>query len=163
MESQDPIKMLMALVIQGALPTEIRSAAWRSKRDLTDANFALYRNILLIDQIVANYAVEAVDPTWVWGWANEPQQPTAPVQSSNAGVSDRVSRVLRIAHDLINQGEKVVMSKEVARRLKLEGDDSSEKDLATGAGNILARAEGWRKIRPGMYAPVAVQKEMASA
>jgi len=155
----DPGKAVMALVLQSASPEDIRREAWATKRRLTEENWALWRSILLIDQIVANYASAVVDATWVWGWANEPQT-SAPTAQGSKATSDRGARVLRIAADMVNQGAKIVTSKEIAKRLKVEGDESSEKDLATGAGNILTRAEGWRKVRPGEYAPVAVQTEI---
>jgi hypothetical protein len=74
--------------------------------------------------------------------------------------SKRAQRVFLIASEMVNRGAKTVTAKDVARRLRLDGEELSEKDLATAAGNILSRAEGWKRVKPGVYAPVGVQREL---
>jgi hypothetical protein len=155
----DAAKHVMELVLKGAGADDIRKEAWATKKRLTEENWALWRAITLMDQIVINYAPDA---SWQFGWVQDPQA-VAAAQVGVQGVkpsSDRAARVISIATGMVNQGAKTVTSKAIGDRLRLEGDEASSKDLATGAGNVLARAEGWRKVRPGEYAPVAIQKEM---
>ncbi len=67
---------------------------------------------------------------------------------------------MMIASEMVNRGAKTVSAREIAHRLRIDGEELAEKDLATAAGNILARASGWRRVRPGVYEPVSVQQRM---
>ena len=66
----------------------------------------------------------------------------------------RSRRVIEIAEDVIYGGAASVTSKAIAENLRNESFEGSIRDLAVSAGNILARAEGWRKVKAGEYAPI---------
>ena len=142
-------KRIMALVMQGAEPERIQVEATEAKMQMSDEYIALYRSLNLVDNLVSVYAP---DPNWQWGFSLAQVGVTTPTASQTQ--SPRMKRVLEIALNLIERGAEVVASKDIARQLAQEGAQGSEKDLGTSVGNILARARGWQKVRPGEYAPV---------
>ncbi len=158
-EREDLGRQIMELALKKAAPAEIRAQAKQAKAQLFAEYLEIWRIVNHIDNLVITYAN---DPTWLWGLQLEPPQSVeAPSTSATKG-SERTRRVVQIAADIASRGNRTVAAKDIARRLKAEGEQLPEKDLATAAGNILARADGWRRVKPGVYTPVGVQQEMST-
>lgn len=152
-------KEIMQMVLQGAEPSVVRASAANAKARLFQEYVEVWRVANLIDTIVGTYAN---DPTWQIGLVPQQQAQAVDAATQPKATSERGRRVLAIASDMVNRGGKTVSARDIAHRLSMEGEELPEKDLATASGNILARAAGWKRVKPGVYAPLAVQQEMGT-
>src|SRR5450759_3921566 len=121
-------KDIMALVVQGAEPAQVRQQAWEAKRRLTDDYFATWRTLNLIDQLVVNYG--GIDPSWQFGFLVAQDAPATAIKSTSPApaASARGERVLAIAAAMVNEGARTVTGREIAKRLRRDGDETAEKD-----------------------------------
>lgn len=157
-EREDLGRAVMEAIMRHERPAVIRSVALEAKLLLKDENLALWQMAWAIDQLVTTYAP---DPGWVWGLADqEPSQVVQTAAQNGPGLSDRAKRVVAIAEGLIRDGAKTVATKAIAERLRAEGDEGKPRNLAVAAGNVLARVQGWERVRDGEYAPIGVQQEL---
>lgn len=148
---QVPTEVMTFITASEPTPSEseIRAKARDAKKKLTDEYLAIWRSLNLVDNLVAVYAP---DPSWQWGWVVEQPTQTVPPPAVTSG---RAARVLELASAMVRQGNSTVTSRAIASQLMAEGEEGKLRDLATGVGNVLARAPGWRRVRPGEYAPAA--------
>ena len=130
--------------------------ATKAKDELCDQIHDIWREIQVLDNLVARLVPNA---TWEAGWgsafsrrANQQQSTSQTTHSVPVG-RDKGVRVLEIAKVRISGGAKQVKSKDIVPILKREGFAGSDRDLSISVGNILARAEGWERIKPGVYKP----------
>jgi len=165
----DLTRDLMAAIVDGASPEEIRKRALTIKERLTLEHVNQWRALMLVDQIVLNHAADAA---WEQGLVRElVPWPVQPVASANPNVpaqrpaapADKRERVVTIAREFSEKGVQVVKASEIAERLAQEGFEGSLRNLATAAGNVLARRDEWAILRPGEYILRAEHQERVPA
>jgi hypothetical protein len=142
---------VMQMIMAGKSKETIRAKALEAKKAMTESYLEMFRSLNLVDQLVSVYAI---DPLWTWGWLFPQAAP-----SPNIGKSTRPERVVAIAKALLSQGAKTVTAKDIAEQLQREGESATIQNLTISAGNILYRTTGWKRVKPGEYAPT--QEEAA--
>ena len=142
---------VMRIALDGAPSEEIRAAAVRAKREISEEANALWKASQLIDSLVAFYAPS---PTWQIGWLDlltQQPQPTAAPDTTAKTAADiakhRAAAVLTIAG--VAKSDEVE-TEWIAERLRDAGDRTNPKNLATAIGNILNR-NGYERIASGRY------------
>jgi hypothetical protein len=157
-EYEKTAKELMKLTMEGGTQEQIRAKALALKQDITDWYLGVWRWLNLADNLVSIYAP---DPKWLFGMLL-PAAPGAQQSTPEPARTPRGARVLAIARAMVTEEHaKTVTSKAIAERLIRDGEPGNLKDLATGAGNHLARSKEWRRIKSGEYAPV--QQEVSAS
>lgn len=145
------VKKAAELFARGTDQKEIITELRNVKQTLTDHIFAINRANNLLDAIQA-----AVAPDYEWQYA-EGQGWTmrlkASAVASAPGVAvGRRARILELAAAAVARGETTIQTKAIAEQLRAEGHTPHVSDLSTAVGNVLSRAEGWRRVAPGEYA-----------
>lgn len=144
---------LLKLATEGASEEEIRAKAMELKQRITDTYLAFWRWLNLADTLVNAYAP---DSSWPYGLLL-PAAPGTPQATQQQAQSPRGARVLAMATAMVtDEKARTVTAKAIAERLQRDGETGSLKDLATSAGNILARSNDWRRVKPGEYEPAVM-------
>lgn len=141
---------------------EIAEKARQFKARLVDNWQQMSRHLSIVDGLVKEFAPHQ---PWQAGLVLNPfPMPPTPQPKTTlppkVTVARRVSKsddVLRISKE-ISSKEGVVTSKQIAARLRAEGDTRSDKALETSVSNILNR-QGWRKVHPGEYRLVEAENK----
>ena len=146
---------LAALVAAHAPEGQIVQKAHDIKSHLFTTSQELGLAVKVVDSLVAAFAP---NHEWQQGLSTSassgPQRMIRSPKPVSRGTG--IEAVLRIASEMASK-EGVVTSKQVAKRLRAEGDSRPERSIMISVGNILAKDKAWRKIRPGEY----VAKEKA--
>lgn len=157
-EYEKTAQELMKLTMEGGSREQIRAKAMTLKQDITDWYFEVWRWLNLADNLVSIYAP---DPKWPFGMLL-PAAPGTQQSTPEPARTPRGARVLAIARAMVTEEHATtVTARAIAERLSRDGEAGSLKDLATGAGNHLARSKEWRRIKPGEYTPV--QQEVSAS
>ena len=150
------------MALEAAPVEELLKKACEAKRNIYDDMRQMSYDNGILDGLITRLVPDAVaNGLWVAGWwdggsalddsYNGKQASLIPVEKWR---DQRSRRVIEIAEDVIYGGAASVTSKAIAENLRNESFEGSIRDLAVSAGNILARAEGWRKVKAGEYAPI---------
>ena len=146
-EYEHLVQEVVRLVAAGADREQVLAKGREGKTACIGELGRLWRALTLLDNLVLFVAPDA---TWDVGWGPTTFTANAPTRASTS----RAQRILEIAWMMIQEGQESVKTKDIADRLRSEGETASVKNLSTATGNVLARTEGWRKIGDGEYAPV---------
>jgi hypothetical protein len=150
--------VLLRAVLEGAPPDEILRIGLDAKRSIWRRWVAIITDAGVVDALVMKHA----QPTqWQWGVAN----PDAPQQTPTGALTPfsiekpsekptaapaRKDKILALAREMIRAGREVVISTEIAERLRTEGDSATLHNLVIAVGNTLSR-NGWRRVGDGEY------------
>ena len=161
-QRKGPVWEVVQLALEAAPVEELLKKACEAKRNIYDDMRQMSYDNGILDGLITRLVPDAVaNGLWVAGWwdggsalddsYNGKQASLIPVEKWR---DQRSRRVIEIAEDVIYGGAASVTSKAIAENLRNESFEGSIRDLAVSAGNILARAEGWRKVKAGEYAPI---------
>ena len=181
-QRKGPVWEAVQLALEAAPVEELLKKACEAKRNIYDDMRQMSYDNGILDGLITRLVPDAVangypsllgcwttrlvpdavaNGLWVAGWwdggsalddsYNGKQASLIPVEKWR---DQRSRRVIEIAEDVIYGGAASVTSKAIAENLRNESFEGSIRDLAVSAGNILARAEGWRKVKAGEYAPI---------
>jgi len=164
-DNTEELRQLAALVTNRAAEEEIVQKASEIKTRLISSWQEIIKAVNVVDGLVATFASsQQWQPGLVFSSGmtiNQPRMvvpiPRAPMPRITTPKAVNADVVLRIANDFATKGQ-VVKSKQVAARLRAEGDTRPKKSVETSVSNILAR-RGWRKVHPGEYALVKNEDE----
>ena len=140
------------LALEGPSDAEFLKKAHEAKQQLSASMYDLWREINLLDALVAQIAPGA---TWQTGFLQAAELTNKStvdlIPSQQRFVQTRAERILEIADEMVGNGTNPVISKEIVAVLRREGERTPEANLAVSVGNVLARAEDWKRIGPGTY------------
>ena len=145
-EREGGIWDVVRMALDGSPESEFLVKALEAKRALSETLTDLWREMTLLDNLVAS-----VTPTanWTTGYYQEPPKTVTLVPTQ--GAVNRNTRVVEIARGILDEGAMTVTSKAVVEVLQNEGDKTAKANLAVSVGNILTRAVGWGRVGPGEY------------
>lgn len=149
-QRKGPLWDAVRLAAEGAPTQGFLAKAIQAKEDIADSVKGLWREVSFLDNLVAHVAPDA---PWVRGLVGLSPPAASPVTSRRMA-RDRSLRTLEIAESMVADGANRVSSRAIAEALRSEGFQEPVRALAVSAGNTLARAHGWHRIKPGAYAPV---------
>ena len=145
-----PLWEAIRLAAAGAPKEEFLAKAMEAKEEIVSHVYDLHREVTILDNLVARIAPEV---KWETGWSVT-SRATVSGSLPRQTTPTRSRRALEIASKLVADGATAVSARAIAEVLGKEGFQGSVRDLTISAGNVLARAEGWRRIRRGEYEPV---------
>ena len=145
---------VLRLVASDVPEEEFLAKAKEAQNEMRDRFYELWREVNVLDNLVIRVVPHA---DWTAGVASDEREVRSPATSATPPTSifipaqSRTDRVLEIAQAEIAKGATSVTSKKIADVLISQGANSSPRDLAVSAGNILARNPGWIRVRSGEY------------
>lgn len=134
---------------------EILKKASEVKAHLYETWLALGVAVNLIDSLVA---VFAPDSEWQKGLITSSSSTTPRVTSPSHNLRATSNAVFKIAEEIALKSG-VVTNKQIAKKLRAEGDQRPESHIMTSVGNLLIKSGAWRKVRTGEY--ILIGKEDA--
>lgn len=151
-----PLWQAIRLAADGAPEGEFLARAREAKEAITDSFYTLWREITVLDNLVARVAPsadwqEGIQERHGSGPSSRPPT-TAPTQSASV----RQRRILELANKFADGGATSVSSKAIAEQLVVDGFPGSMRNLSVSVGNVLARSGDWQRGRPGEYEKVLV-------
>lgn len=163
-DNTEELRQLTSLVAKRASSEEVAQKAREIKTRLVTTWAEIMRTVSLLDSLVATFA-----PGEPWQAGLSYSSAPVPVpftprmvipvpHMTTTAKGARVETVLRIAKEF-GAKEPTVTSKQIAARLRSEGDQRPEKSVVTSVSNILARSKKWNKVHPGEYGPIDEKEE----
>ena len=161
-QRKGPVWEAVQLALEAAPVEELLKKACEAKRNIYDDMRQMSYDNGILDGLITRLVPDAVaNGLWVAGWwdgssalddsYNGKQASLIPVEK---WARPTVSSRHRNSRGCYLRGSGIRNQQSYRREFENESFEGSIRDLAVSAGNILARAEGWRKVKAGEYAPI---------
>ncbi len=157
---------------QHAPPNQVQEAVLDAYGALKDGEGRIKGAMTLLEGMSALYGagLGSLDFSWMTRrrragaipapqFEPQPAEEPAPIAEPSPMPFERTSEaVVSIARTVSGPAMAQIRSSDVIDRLRELGDTTERRALAVAVGNVLNRA-GWRRVRPGVYAPPAKEGE----
>lgn len=146
----------LRLATENSPVDEFVTKAREAQDEITAAWWELFRRSTILDNLVADLAP---DVEWTAGTNSAGRDPYGRLPRQLTGTPSALSRtprgerVMEIAGALLVAGE-IVTTTAIVETLQREGYEGEARNLSVSVGNVLARNDGWERLRAGEYAPV---------
>ena len=151
------------LATEGAPIADFVAKAREAKEEIMDRWYEVWRQSSVLDNLVADLAPHV---EWKSGASSDrtrdvygrpgarlvTQTTTSPTPPP-ARRPTRADRIRAIAEDL-HEGGSTIHTAAIVAALQNEGFQGPGRNLSVAVGNVLARSNGWHRVRPGEYGKI---------